>query len=65
MNRRSAWLLIGATFVVLIVLLVALEFYFRGGLLTYTIALYVLALLLGLNILRLRRKQANPVSSST
>jgi 4-hydroxybenzoate polyprenyltransferase len=66
MNRRNAWALIGAAFVVMLVLLYVIWKYAIGGLLWYTIALYVAAIVLLLNIRRMtkKRKQASSVIPS-
>jgi uncharacterized membrane protein len=66
MNRRTAWLLIGVVFVLTIALLVALELYFRSGLLTYLVILYVIVLVLFVYIRRIsNKKQAGSVIPST
>jgi 4-hydroxybenzoate polyprenyltransferase len=67
MNRSSAWALLGAALVVMLVLLFAIWKYAVGALLWYTIALYVAAIVLLLNIRRMtkKRKQASSVIPST
>lgn len=66
MKRSSAWALLGAALVVMLVLLYVIWKYAVGGLLWYTIALYVVSIVLLLNIRRVtkRRKQASSVIPS-
>ena len=67
MKRSSAWALIGAALVVMLVLLYVIWKYAVGALLWYTIALYVASIVLLLNIRRVtkKRKQASSVIPST
>ena len=57
MNRRSAWALIGAALVVMLVLLYVIWKYAVGALLWYTIALYVVSIVLLLNIRRVSKRK--------
>jgi 4-hydroxybenzoate polyprenyltransferase len=57
MKRSSAWALIGAALVVMLVLLYVIWKYAVGALLWYTIALYVVSIVLLLNIRRVSKRK--------
>jgi hypothetical protein len=66
MNLRLAWAIIALAAVGMVLWLVLLKAYNPAGLFFYTIALYVVAFILFLNLRRVsKRKQAGSVVPST